>query len=721
MDNYPKYKMGQWIKEWHEHEAHNLTFIVTEDCNLRCKYCYVTHKADNARMKFDTAKKFIDYIFDIKTPDQHAVVLDFIGGEPMLEVELIDQICDYFKYKAFLLNDEWYWNYRISICTNGINYDSKEVQNFIYKNYLKLSVTITIDGTKKKHDMQRVFPNGEGSYNTVVKNIPMWLEQFGGSTKVTFSSDDLPFLKESIIHLWNLGIIEVAANVVFEDVWVEGDDIIFEEQLKSLADYVIENDLYDKYQCTLFLDNIGGGETEETLSESSCGAGIMLALGVDGKIYPCQRYYPHSLNNKEGYVLGDVDNGIDMNRMRVFGILSKKYQCDEECKNCDVAGGCMFCQAFCYDEADTKTNFQRVKYICKMHKARVRANNYYFAKLKNVKGISSERPVYSKRLFFILRDDYVAFCPYENIAAPDTRFMNKMDILKGLEYSYYHFMKPIFLHAREENYEYFDEYSHYEILHIIPLEFLMNNKFEHGEEYLLVFDTDSVKNIQKYHTRITNERITNVMLNIKCEEVGLLSQFAVKLFEFADRINLNIIGLNQNFDLDTYERELKKCANTIIDSAKGTGIKEMNVLTDILWLEKHDGCAAGEKAIAYAPDGNMYICPAYYSERMGHVGTLEEHHIANRHLYSINNFPICQRCDTYQCERCVYLNVKNTLEVNVSPDFQCKKAHIERKISMYLAKNIAGEIKMNHSLDSIEYDDPYYLFSKSNELFKTKV
>ena len=70
------------------------------------------------------------------------------------------------------------------------------------------------------------------------KNIDLWKSQFKGTTKVTFASDDLPLLKDSILDLWNRGIEDVAANVVFEDVWKENDDKVFESQLKSLADYI---------------------------------------------------------------------------------------------------------------------------------------------------------------------------------------------------------------------------------------------------------------------------------------------------------------------------------------------------------------------------------------------------------------------------------------------------------------------------------------------------
>lgn len=109
-------------------------------------------------------------------------------------------ICDYCKVKASA-RAYWYWNYRISICINGVNYTSEAVQALIARNLGKISVTITIDGTKQKHDLQRVFPDGSGSYDTIEKGIDLWLSQFRGSTKVTFASDDLPMLKRALFFL----------------------------------------------------------------------------------------------------------------------------------------------------------------------------------------------------------------------------------------------------------------------------------------------------------------------------------------------------------------------------------------------------------------------------------------------------------------------------------------------------------------------------------------
>ena len=47
--------------------------------------------------------------------------------------------------------------------TNGINFGEEKVQRYLEKNRGKVSVGLTIDGNKEKHDLQRVFPDGSGS------------------------------------------------------------------------------------------------------------------------------------------------------------------------------------------------------------------------------------------------------------------------------------------------------------------------------------------------------------------------------------------------------------------------------------------------------------------------------------------------------------------------------------------------------------------------------
>lgn len=81
----------------------NVTFQVTDDCNLRCTYCYQINKQKHV-LKLEDAKKFIDLLLDnsettkkyIDTKDGVGVIMEFIGGEPFLQTQLIEDIVDYF-------------------------------------------------------------------------------------------------------------------------------------------------------------------------------------------------------------------------------------------------------------------------------------------------------------------------------------------------------------------------------------------------------------------------------------------------------------------------------------------------------------------------------------------------------------------------------------------------------------------------------------------------
>ncbi len=370
-------------KNWQEGKTKSITFIVTKDCQLACKYCYLVGKNVGERMSWEVARQAIDYILsDPEQFNEESAIFDFIGGEPFLEIDLIDRICDYVKLRMFEKDHHWFNSYRFNFSTNGVNYHETKVQNFIRKNSQHLSIGITIDGTRAKHDLNRIYKSGRGSYDDVVKNIPLWLQQFpSGATKVTISSPDIPYIKESVIHLYGLGIKEIHINCVFEDVWAENDDRQFEDQLIQLADEIIDKEYYKEHHCSFFSENIGKPLDRKLFNQNWCGAGMMLAVDAAGNFYPCTRFAQYSLRDKKARIVGNVHDGVDQNKLRPFLTLDRCTQSKQECIDCEVAGGCAWCQAENFDAADTPTIYQRSVAICKMHKARVRANNYYWNKL----------------------------------------------------------------------------------------------------------------------------------------------------------------------------------------------------------------------------------------------------------------------------------------------------------------------------------------------------
>ena len=132
-------------------------------------------------------------------------------------------------------------------------------------------------------------------------------------------------------------------------------------------------------------------------NQNWCGAGKMLAVDAAGNFYPCTRFAQYSLRDKPAWIIGNVKDGIDQNKLRPFLTLDRTTQSSEECINCEVASGCAWCQGENYDAAQTHTIYQRSTAICKMHKARVRANNYYWNKLFRKLELEGLREEYEKQ------------------------------------------------------------------------------------------------------------------------------------------------------------------------------------------------------------------------------------------------------------------------------------------------------------------------------------
>lgn len=372
----------------------NVTFVVTESCNLACTYCYECHKNASMIMNKETAKKAIDMLLEndraadyINSKETPCVIIEFIGGEPLLQIDLMDYICDYFRYKTSEMRHPWRDYHMFSITTNGILYNTKKVQDFISKNADRLSFTITIDGDKDLHDSCRIFPNGKGSYDIVEEAIIDARDRFGlRQSKITLAPENIMHLAKAIKHVHDLGLTEINANVVYEDVWVpERDCYIFYDQLIQLSDWILENKIYEYSFCSLFDETIGQPMLESENQNWCGGNGQMLAIGTDGRMFPCIRFMKYSLSDQTlpEFEIGDVERGIDKEEnneyLSCLSCITRKSQSTDKCWNCKVASGCAWCTAFNYD--NLKDANKRATYICEMHKVRVLANYYYWNKL----------------------------------------------------------------------------------------------------------------------------------------------------------------------------------------------------------------------------------------------------------------------------------------------------------------------------------------------------
>lgn len=355
-----------------ESRAKTIRFVITEDCSLACKHCYVTGQKTAKSISLELAKVAVDYILS-SSPDvipEESVIWEFAGREPFWEIEFIDQMTDYITLQMYKLSHRWLGNHRFRLFSDGTFYDSPPMQKYIRKNAHCISVGLRVDGNQITDDQKR--------------NVPLWLKQFpDGLSRVTFFSANLRHLKDSIINLWELGIKEINLNVVFESAWKPDDDFLLETQLMELADYIIDNNLYSTYTCSFFSDMIGYPLTEELIRQDRCSSGKMLAVDYQGALYPCMRFIGCPRDKRISYAIGNIFDGLDQNKLREIKIFDTVSQSSQSCLDCQVASGCAWWQRFSDDEATFGTVYEKAIHICRMHKARVRANEYYWAKLRS--------------------------------------------------------------------------------------------------------------------------------------------------------------------------------------------------------------------------------------------------------------------------------------------------------------------------------------------------
>ena len=359
-----------------------IVFIVTQDCQLRCNYCYLVGKNQTGKMTWETAKEIVDFLMSLPVRENEAI-FDFIGGEPFLEIDLIHNISDYLVEVMQERQHQWLKKYSFRITTNGLAYSSTKVQEYIEKYKERLEINISIDGTKRKHDLNRIFANGEGSYDKLIPNVKLWIEQFRDEAKpfLVISHNDLPYLSESIIHLISLGLSDIFVSLVVENVWKKGDDKIFENELMIVADYLINNRLWNKVFIASFMKDVGTSEIDSHIHP--CG-NLMYVFDANGNIYTCVRFAGYSLRSKSPRIIGNIKTGIDKNKLRPLLAFDRESCYPLKCLNCDIAACCRWCPAENYDSSELGTIFERSTTVCELHKANVRIKNYYWNKINYI-------------------------------------------------------------------------------------------------------------------------------------------------------------------------------------------------------------------------------------------------------------------------------------------------------------------------------------------------
>jgi radical SAM peptide maturase (CXXX-repeat target family) len=243
---------------------------------------------------------------------------------------------------------------------------------------------VSIDGNKELHDACRIDLEGKGTYDRAIAAVNDYKTKFHGNmgSKMTISPENITKLSKAVIDMIeNNKYTHINLNCVFEEGWNNEHAKILYYELNKITDWLIENDLQDEIILSIFDNHYIGKRLPEENNNNWCGGtGYMLSTDCDGNLYPCQRYSPASIGDKQPlYIIGDLECGIGkckehLDRINCLNCITRRSQSTDECFNCPIAGGCAWCSAYNYEVFGTPD--KRATFICCMHKARVLANMY---------------------------------------------------------------------------------------------------------------------------------------------------------------------------------------------------------------------------------------------------------------------------------------------------------------------------------------------------------
>ena len=304
-----EYPQGTNLEEILNNCMRIMTLQVTQNCNLRCKYCvysgsYSNRVHSNKRMSFETAKSAIDFLYAHSSMTT-SIGIGFYGGEPLLEFDLLKKCVEYAKMK-FIGKD-----LSFTLTTNATLL-TEEIMKFFVKN--NFFVTISFDGPQVIQDKNRVMADGKsGSFETVMKNVEMFLNKYPDfSWHVSFNAVLDPTNDFSCSNDFFMNF-ETVKSITANGVLVSTDGLKKELEKDETFSIAYEYEMFKNFLCSCGkLDKIGSKlsvayieQLEKLVAKREVGIeknkkfahpGGPCLIGVhkffvnaDGNFYPCER------------------------------------------------------------------------------------------------------------------------------------------------------------------------------------------------------------------------------------------------------------------------------------------------------------------------------------------------------------------------------------------------------------------------------------------------
>lgn len=297
------------------------TILTTTNCNARCFYCYQAGYP-HFNMNEKTAVRLIDYMEEHL--NSNSLNLSWFGGEPLVGINRIDQICKGLELRGIAFSS--------TMISNGYLFDEEIINRAVNLWRLK-SIQITLDGTESVYNRTKAYVSSmESPYKRVLRNIELLIKN-GIRVAVRLNLDlhninDLRDLADELHNkIGQQDLFEVYSHVLFND---EGYDPIQRDNETEKLLYEYQNNL------SLYLEELGLAKHHlilPSLKVYSCMADNENTVVVfpDGRLYKCE----HTAIGDE---FGHLDGGIS----KEINIIKYKESAHQtRCKDCPIYPSCV--------------------------------------------------------------------------------------------------------------------------------------------------------------------------------------------------------------------------------------------------------------------------------------------------------------------------------------------------------------------------------------------
>lgn len=330
-------------------ELNAFSVLVTENCNLACKYCYeITNGGmghNKNRMTEEIARDSVHFMFDHakQSPD---IAVSFFGGEPTLAPDIIDIMCTTGK-ELSKKHDKPFFASMITNATimNENLYGVLKKHRDIWQ-----STQLSIDGPEEIQDEYRVTKGGDGSFALIKKALPYWKALYGKNLNIhgVLNKKSIPKLFDSYLyfrHVWKEDALWwiPAKSTEYDD----EDFIAYDQQLGKITQYILQRVRRERDVREInYYAPLNRALNDKHERGKPCGAGMnYCAITAKGEIWPCHHFY--FIDKKREMYMGNIYDGVDLARKRIWDAYD-----DSDMRGCDGCPqtSCFRCPAENFEE-----------------------------------------------------------------------------------------------------------------------------------------------------------------------------------------------------------------------------------------------------------------------------------------------------------------------------------------------------------------------------------